>query len=81
MARPIVAAAVDGVPEIVTDGETGFLVEPEQPTQIAEKALYLLAHPQQGDAMGKAARQRALALFSMERVVEEYHQLYRALTS
>jgi glycosyltransferase involved in cell wall biosynthesis len=81
MARPIVATIVGGLPEIILNGETGFLVEPEQPERIAEKALFLLAHPELGEAMGKAARQRALSLFSMERVVEEYHQVYRMLTS
>lgn len=81
MARPIIAAAVGGLPEVVADGETGFLVAPEQPAPIAERALHLLAHPQQGDAMGKAARERALTRFSLGRVVEEYHQVYRMLTS
>jgi glycosyltransferase involved in cell wall biosynthesis len=81
MARPLIATAVGGLPEMIVDGETGFLVEPEQPAQIADRALYLLTHPELGDRIGKAARQRALSLFSMERAIDEYHQVYRMLTS
>jgi len=40
--KPVVANAVDGVKEIVVDGETGFLIEPNNYTKIAEKIMYLL---------------------------------------
>jgi glycosyltransferase involved in cell wall biosynthesis len=39
---PIVASKVGGLPEIVEDGQNGFLVEPRKPGQIAEKVLLLL---------------------------------------
>jgi len=39
---PIVATNVGGIPEIVTEGENGFLVEPRNPQQLAEKLLFLL---------------------------------------
>jgi N-acetyl-alpha-D-glucosaminyl L-malate synthase BshA len=41
---PIIATRVGGVPEIVKDGENGFLVEPKNAEQIAEKILYLLSN-------------------------------------
>jgi len=40
---PIIATKVGGVPDIMKDGENGFLVDPKSPAQIAEKILYLLA--------------------------------------
>ncbi|MDR3306509.1 MAG: glycosyltransferase family 4 protein [Endomicrobium sp.] len=40
--KPVVANAVDGVKEIVVDGETGFLIEPNNYAKIAEKIMYLL---------------------------------------
>jgi glycosyltransferase involved in cell wall biosynthesis len=41
---PIVATKVGGIPEIVTDGENGLLVEPRNPEQIAEAVLIILEH-------------------------------------
>lgn len=40
---PVVATKVGGLPEIIKDGENGFLVEPKNPKQIAERILYLLS--------------------------------------
>lgn len=41
---PIIATKVRGVPEIVEDGQNGFLVDPKNPEQIAEKILFLMSH-------------------------------------
>jgi len=41
---PIIATKVGGIPEIIKDGENGFLVEPKNPEQIAERILYLLSN-------------------------------------
>ena len=79
MARPIVASQVGGLPEVVVDGETGLLVEPDDPKRLAEAAIFLLAHPTTASQMGQAARRRAQDLFSWERHVNAYDTLYRQL--
>ena len=60
---PVVATNVGGVPELVTDGETGWLCPPANPEQLAAKLLDLLENQERRVNMGKAGRQR---LFDLE---------------
>ncbi len=76
MGRPVVAARVGGLPEVVADGETGLLVEPEYATGLAVAIGELLDQPGRAVAMGAAARQRARDLFDWERCVDAYDGLY-----
>ena len=54
---PVVASAVDGIPELVRDGETGLLVPPGDPEALAGAILALLADPARSRRMGEAGRQ------------------------
>ncbi|MDX2193209.1 MAG: glycosyltransferase family 4 protein [Gemmatimonadales bacterium] len=63
--RPVVASATGGVPEIVVDGETGFLVPPEDPAALAS-ALDRLTDAALRARLGEAGRARAEALFGLE---------------
>jgi glycogen(starch) synthase len=81
MARPVIASAVDGLPEIVVDRETGLLTPPEDSAQLAEAVLHLLDHPDLCTQYGEAARQRAEAKFSFARFLDSYEGLYRQLCS
>ncbi|MDQ3459111.1 MAG: glycogen synthase [Deinococcota bacterium] len=90
---PVVAAAVGGIPEVVVDGETGVLVpletkgevdfEPADPERFA-RALAAAIAELMGDearrgAMGRAARERALAKFSWTAVAERTVAFYKRL--
>ena len=55
-ARPIIASALSGIPEAVVHGETGLLVEPGRPDQLADAIQDLLSDPRRAAAMGKAGR-------------------------
>jgi len=79
MGRPVVAARVGGIPEIVVHEQTGLLVPPEQPNALAQAIELLLDHPQNAIALGAAARQRAQELFSFERYLTGYEALYTDL--
>jgi len=68
--RPVVCTAVGGITEIVNDGETGYLVPPKDPAQIAARLLRLLSDPQSARGMGLAGRQRVEAEFGLDRSVE-----------
>src|SRR5712692_2520891 len=57
---PVVASRVGGLPEIVLDGETGLLVEPEDAMALSEALSILIHSPEQRRALGKAARARAV---------------------
>ena len=75
-ARPVVATSVGGVPELVNNGVTGFLVPPNDPAALAEKVLALLADPALAAAMAGAARRRAVDEFSCDRLVRNMEALY-----
>jgi glycogen synthase len=79
MARPIVATRVGGIPEIVIDGQTGILVDPESSDQLADALLRLLGNPSLAETIGQAARHRAETCFSFSRVVDQYAELYTTI--
>lgn len=79
MARPIVASRVGGLPEIVIQGETGWLVEKGDSNALASAVAFLLEHPELAVRMGQAARRRALRVFPWDNYVEAYEHLYRTL--
>jgi glycosyltransferase involved in cell wall biosynthesis len=77
--RPVVATSVGGIPTAVDDGVTGFLVPPRDPEALARRLSELLADPARADRMGQAGRDRFLAEFTLDRMVERFASLYREL--
>jgi glycosyltransferase involved in cell wall biosynthesis len=69
--KPVVAARVAAVPETVIDGETGLLVEPDDPEGLARGLGSLLSDPVRRDVMGRAGRRRA-ELYRADRVAERF---------
>jgi glycosyltransferase involved in cell wall biosynthesis len=65
LGRPVVATRIGGLPEIIKDGETGLLVDPDDSRALADTIIDLLADPESADAMGRAGRDDARARFSM----------------
>lgn len=55
---PVVASAVSGIPEVVVDGETGWLVPPEDPERLAAALAEVLARPEEARRRGEAGRRR-----------------------
>lgn len=92
---PVVASKVGGIPEVVVDGETGFLVpleqlnespfEPVDPDRyardLAARINELMADPARREAMGKAGRKRAVEKFSWSAIAEQTVELYQRLRS
>src|SRR4029077_14295619 len=81
MARPVVAARVGGLPEVVLHQKTGLLVEHEDHEDLAEAITLLLDHPRTATMFGEAAQRRAKEVFSFERYVAAYDDLYQSITS
>jgi len=79
MSRPVVATAVEGVPELIEHGCTGLLVPPSDPAALARAVIYLLQNPAEASKMGKRARRRVERLFSAEYMVEEIDRLYHKI--
>jgi glycosyltransferase involved in cell wall biosynthesis len=69
MARPSVVTAIAGLPELVVDGETGWLVPTRSPDMLADRLVLLLRDPERRRAMGLAARARLEAHFTLNHSV------------
>jgi glycosyltransferase involved in cell wall biosynthesis len=69
-ALPVVASAIGEVPQIVTDGVTGTLVEPSDPAALAAAIDDLATDPDRAARLGRAGRERAVAEHSWGRVLE-----------
>jgi len=77
--KPVVATAVDGNPEVVLNGEAGFLVPPADPSALAVQMNHCIENPQLVEQLGANARQRVLTHFSNERMIESVEALYETL--
>jgi len=64
--KPVVASCVGGAPEAVLDGETGLLVNPGSPEEIAQAVTALFKQPNLAEALGHAGRKRTLENFTSE---------------
>jgi glycosyltransferase involved in cell wall biosynthesis len=76
---PVVATSVGGLPEIVEDGQTGYLVPPSDVAALTRRLRLLLLDPKGRQAMGAAGRQRAREHFSVDRMVAEIAAIYDSL--
>ena len=77
--RPVVATAVEGMPELVRDGETGLLVPPRDPAALAAAILGVLADPTRAQGLARAGRKRVEAHFSLRAKLDATEALYRRL--
>jgi glycosyltransferase involved in cell wall biosynthesis len=75
-AKPVVATAVNGCPEIVLDGVTGYLSPPGDADQWARQVLRLLSDPVQAAAMGQRGRQRVEEHFALPDMIARIERLY-----
>ncbi len=78
---PVVATRVGGLPDVVSDGEDGFLVEVGAVDALAERLQRLAADPALRERMGAAGRRRVLQRYSAGRLVDDMDALYRSLLS
>lgn len=76
MGRPVVASRVGGVPDVVEDGTSGVLVEPDEPAPLALAIASLLDDPAAARAMGRRARQLAESRFGYDRFLRKHLEVY-----
>lgn len=79
---PVVGTRVDGAPEVIHEGVTGFLVEAGDVRALADRVLYLLAHPEEAQQMGRNGQKlpREFDIHEMvRRQEEEYGRFLAAL--
>jgi glycosyltransferase involved in cell wall biosynthesis len=76
LGRPVAGYAVAGVPEVVVDGVTGFLVPPDDLDGLAGRVVELLGDEKRRRDIGESARERCLARFDIQTVASKYLSLY-----
>jgi glycosyltransferase involved in cell wall biosynthesis len=76
-AKPVVATAVNGVPDLVVDGTNGYLVPPGRPDLLAERTLAVLGLPDRGASLGAAGAARIRGRFDVTEMVAGIDALYR----
>jgi glycosyltransferase involved in cell wall biosynthesis len=79
MGRPVVAADVAGVNEVVVDGETGLVADPGDQSGLRQRVRDLIFDPDRATALGAAARTRCRQRFLIEKVAPAYLRLYEGL--
>ncbi len=73
---PVVGSNVGGIKFTVRDGETGYLVSPNDPEALAERVAYLYQHPKLRGVLGQQAIKRVHALFTWQKVAGSVALLY-----
>ena len=75
---PVVATRVGGVPDLIGDGRTGVLVEPDSPAAVAAAVTRLLGDDARSGVIGERARAYALDRFSVEYMADRVSEAYRS---
>ncbi|NIS15832.1 MAG: glycosyltransferase, partial [Aliifodinibius sp.] len=73
----VVATDVGGLPELVENGRNGFLVPPRDPERLADALINLLGNERLRLDMGRTSRKIAEDMFSIDRMISKYQDLYQ----
>lgn len=76
---PVVATDVGGIPQVVVDGETGLLIPPNSPKDLADALFAIYSEPERSRQMGMAGRKRFEEQFDSSKMVQNYEKLYSEL--
>ena len=79
MAKPIIATRVGGIPDLIADGTSGTLIEPQNASAVSDAVLWVLAHPEEAKTRAERGRERVLHDFSLERAIDRTEAVYREL--
>lgn len=74
--KPVIATRVGGIPELVTDNESGFLIDRGDVKVLAEKILTLLGDPARRERMGRSGRRTVSAKFDLQKNVGQLLKAY-----
>jgi glycosyltransferase involved in cell wall biosynthesis len=77
----VIATALEGMPELVVDGETGRLVPPRDPAALAGAIVQMLTDPTAAQTMARAGRKRVETHFSLRAKLDATEALYRRLVA
>jgi glycosyltransferase involved in cell wall biosynthesis len=70
--KPVIGTNIGGMPEVIKNGETGFVVPPQDVPELAEKIIYLLSQPEKAKQMGENGKKRLGSKFMVDKMVKQY---------
>jgi colanic acid/amylovoran biosynthesis glycosyltransferase len=76
---PVVATRTGGIPEVVRDGESGFLVADRDAEALAKRLNHLIAHPEQWPEMGRRGRTHVEQHYDIRKLNQQLAELYRQM--
>jgi len=79
LGRPVVATDVGGNRELIRDGVTGYLVEPDDPASLAAKLSWLLGHWAEATELAERTQRMVRESFSLQHMVRQYEEIYMQL--
>ena len=79
MRKPVVASQVGGIPEIVEEGRTGYLLNPEDSGAIARRVIRLLQNPELRRRMGRESRTFVETYYDNRLMLQRLEKFYREL--
>ncbi|OGP66151.1 MAG: hypothetical protein A2170_00725 [Deltaproteobacteria bacterium RBG_13_53_10] len=79
--KPVLVSKIPPLTEIVVDGESGLLVDHDNPKAFAEAIIWLLKNKEEARRIGEQGAKRVTEVFSAERMAQKTFQLYKTLLS
>ena len=76
LGKPVVITDVGGNRELVNHGENGLLIPPRDPQALADNVLTCLEQTERTQKIGQNAKETVLTLFSLDRMINNYQDLY-----
>jgi N-acetyl-alpha-D-glucosaminyl L-malate synthase BshA len=76
---PVIATRVGGIPEVVEEGNTGYLFDVGDTSGMAEASFRLLGDDRERERLGRRGREVAISRFSTNRIIPQYEALYRGV--
>ena len=74
--KPLIGTKVGGIPSQVKEGWNGFLIDPGNEIQLAERIMYLLSHTAERKRMGQNSLQLANEEYDWQKISEKYLKIY-----
>jgi len=78
---PVIGTSVGGVPEIIDNGKTGFLVEPDNPVELAKKIQFLINNPKKRKKMGEKGRKIIERRFNVKKTTDNLIGIFNSITN
>ena len=77
--KPVIGTKIGGIPDQIINGYNGFLVQPRNPTEIAEKILWLISNPKEAKHMSMNGRKIVEKKFNINKRIDRIISLYKML--